>query len=157
MPSRRDAIAMTMDEIRAYLKEQERLILTSNGPSGYPHPMPMNFVFDDQDRYLVTTFRKSQKVFNITRDPRCALLVESGHHYSELKSVLAYSEAQIIDDPAMTASVMMALARKEESRNGEMTEDARQQALSSAPKRVVIAYHASEYITWDHTKLAGRY
>ena len=62
MPSRRDAIAMTMDEIRSYLKAQQRLILTSNGPTGYPHPMPMNFLFDDNDTYLMTTFRKSQKV-----------------------------------------------------------------------------------------------
>ena len=157
MPSRRDAIAMTMEEIRVYLKEQERLILTSNGPSGYPHPMPMNFVFDDQDRYLVTTFRKSQKVRNIEHDPRCALLVESGHQYSELKSVLGYAEAEIIDDPAFTAEVMTALGRKEEARNGEMTEEARQQALSSAPKRVVIVFKPDAYISWDHTKLDGRY
>lgn len=157
MSSRRDAIAMTMDEIRTYLKEQERLILTSNGPDGYPHPMPMNFVFDDQDRYLITTFRKSQKVRNMERDPRCALLVESGHQYSELKSVLAYADAQIIDDPAFTAEVMSAIGRKEEVRNGEMSEEARQQAMASAPKRVVMVFQPEHYISWDHTKLGGRY
>jgi nitroimidazol reductase NimA-like FMN-containing flavoprotein (pyridoxamine 5'-phosphate oxidase superfamily) len=157
MPSRRDAIAMTMDEIRAYLKEQERLILTSNGASGYPHPMPMNFVFDDDDHYLVTTFRKAQKVKNIERDPRCALLVESGHRYNELKSVLAHADANIIDDLATTRSVMLALAQKEFGRNNNMSEEARQQALSSAPKRVVISFKANDYISWDHTKLDGRY
>lgn len=158
MPSRRDAIAMSMDEIRAYLKDQERLILVSNGASGYPHPMPMNFVFDDEDQYLVTTFRKSQKVLNIERDPRCALLVESGSQYSELKSVLAYADAELVDDIDTTRQVMLALAEKEFGRRNEvMTGEFREQALSSAPKRVVIRYRASEYISWDHTKLGGRY
>jgi len=117
----------------------------------------MNFLFDDNDCYLVTTFRKSQKVLNIQRDPRCALLVESGHGYTELKSVLAYADAELIDDPQFTADVMLALGRKEAGRGMDLTEEARQQALQSAPKRVVLRFHAREYISWDHTKLGGKY
>lgn len=156
MPSRRDAIAMTMDEIRSYLKAQQRLILTSNGPNGYPHPMPMNFLFDDNDHYLMTTFRKSQKVRNIERDPRCALLVESGSHYSELKSVLAYANAEIIDDADFTRDVMLALAAKEGDR-AALSEEAKQTVAASVPKRVVLRFDASDYISWDHTKLGGGY
>lgn len=158
MPSRRSEIEMSMDEIRNYLRQQERLILVSNGVNGFPHPMPMNFLFDDQDRYVVTTFRKSQKVRNIERDPRCALLVESGLDYSELKSVLAYAEAEIVDDPASTAEVMGALAEKEARRGGmQLSAEARVQAQASAPKRVIIRYKPDSYISWDHTKLGGRY
>jgi nitroimidazol reductase NimA-like FMN-containing flavoprotein (pyridoxamine 5'-phosphate oxidase superfamily) len=156
MPSRRDAIAMTMDEIRAYLKVQQRLILTSNGPAGYPHPMPMNFLFDDNDTYLMTTFRKSQKVRNIERDPRCALLVESGSHYSELKSVLAYAEAELIDDADFTQQVMLALAAKEGER-GALSDEAKQTVAASVPKRVVLRFKADDYISWDHSKLGGGY
>ena len=158
MPSRRSDIEMSMDEIRAYLRDQERLILVSNGSNGFPHPMPMNFLFDDQDRYVVTTFRKSQKVKNIERDPRCALLVESGSAYSELKSVLAYADAEIVDVPEETAKVMAALAEKEARRGGmELSEAAKAQALASAPKRVIIRYKPTDYISWDHTKLSGKY
>lgn len=158
MPSRRSDIEMSMDEIRAYLRDQERLILVSNGHNGFPHPMPMNFLFDDQDRYVVTTFRKSQKVKNIERDPRCALLVESGSAYSELKSVLAYADAEVVDVPEETAKVMAALALKEARRGGmELSDDAKAQAIASAPKRVIIRYKPAEYISWDHTKLGGKY
>lgn len=156
MPSRRDAIAMSMDETRAYLKAQQRLILTSNGPHGYPHPMPMNFVFDDDDAYLMTTFRKSQKIRNIERDPRCALLVESGSHYSELKSVLAYADAELIDDPEMTGKVMIALAAKEGDR-AALSDEAKKTVLASVPKRVVLRFKPKDYISWDHTKLGGGY
>jgi nitroimidazol reductase NimA-like FMN-containing flavoprotein (pyridoxamine 5'-phosphate oxidase superfamily) len=85
MPARRDLIEMTPEEIRAYLLSQRRLIIVSNGPDGFPHPMPMNFIIDEQDRYLITTFRKSQKVKNFERDPKAALLVESGLAYDEMK------------------------------------------------------------------------
>lgn len=156
MPSRRDAIAMTMDEIRAYLRAQPRLILTSNGPTGYPHPMPMNFVFDENDTYLVTTFRKSQKVKNLERDPRCALLVESGSHYGELKSVLAYADAEIVDDAEFTRKVMQALAAKEGNR-AALSEEAKQTIAASVPKRIVLRFAAKQYISWDHTKLRGGY
>ncbi len=156
MPSRRDAIAMSTDEIRAYLTAQQRLILTSNGPDGYPHPMPMNFLFDDNDAYLMTTFRKSQKVMNMQRDPRCALLVESGSHYSELKSVLAYADAEIIDDADFTRDVMLALAAKEGDR-AALSEEAKQTVAASVPKRIVLRFKPSDYISWDHSKLGGGY
>lgn len=156
MSSRRDAITMTMDEIRVYLKEQGRLILTSNGATGYPHPMPMNFFYDDNDTYLVTTFAKSQKVKNIQRDPRCALLVESGEAYSELKSVLAYADAEIIDDHATVEQTMIALGGKELG-HPELPEAAKEQIRASVPKRVVLRFRASEYVSWDHSKLHGKY
>lgn len=156
--SRRDQIAMTMDEIRAYLKAQQRLILVSNGANGYPHPMPMNFVFDDDDHYLLTTFRKSQKVRNLERDPRCSLLVESGQDYSELKSVLAYATAEIIDDPDYTAAVIQKIGEKEAAIAGmALPDNLREAGVASAPKRVVLRYRADSYISWDHGKLGGKY
>ena len=46
MPSRRELIAMTPQELRAYLEEQRRIIIVSNGPDGMPHPVPMNYGVD---------------------------------------------------------------------------------------------------------------
>ena len=132
-----------------------RVILVSNGPGGHPHPMPMNFVIDDEGRYVVITFRKGQKVKNLERDPRAALLVESGIAYAELKSVLAYADAEIIDDAELVLQTMVALIAKE---SGVMDEQAvRQQALSNADKRVAIRFKPDSYISWDHSKLDGRY
>jgi nitroimidazol reductase NimA-like FMN-containing flavoprotein (pyridoxamine 5'-phosphate oxidase superfamily) len=155
MPSRRDQIEMTRDEIRTYLKSQMRLILVSNGIEGYPHPLPMNFIIDDEDRYVVITFRKSQKVKNLERDPKAALLVESGIAYGELKSVLAYAEAEIVDDLELVLQTMTALARKEGSVADADT--VRQQAMSTAAKRVAIRFKPDNYISWDHSKLGGLY
>ncbi|MCE7798480.1 pyridoxamine 5'-phosphate oxidase family protein [Sphingobium sufflavum] len=103
MPSRREMIAMTPEEIRAYLLSQARMIVVSNGPGGFPHPMPMNYTLDDDDRILITTFAKSQKTRNLERDPRASLLVESGVVYEELRSVILYEQAEILSDPAEIA------------------------------------------------------
>jgi nitroimidazol reductase NimA-like FMN-containing flavoprotein (pyridoxamine 5'-phosphate oxidase superfamily) len=157
MPSRRDQIEMSSDEIRSYLRSQMRLILVSNGPDGYPHPMPMNFIIDDEDRYAIITFRKSQKVKNLTRDPRAALLVESGIAYGELKSVLAYAEAEIIDDVELVLDIMAGLADKEMNAVSTFSPEVREQARQTAVKRVAIRFKPDRYITWDHSKLGGRY
>jgi len=40
MASRRDLIAMSADEIRAFITSERMLIIVSNGVDGYPHPRP---------------------------------------------------------------------------------------------------------------------
>ena len=79
---------MTDDEIGSYLRDSRTIILVSNGKNGFPHPMPMWYSVDDQNVVYMTTFSKSQKINNLKKDPRVALLVESGDVYQELKSVL---------------------------------------------------------------------
>lgn len=157
MPSRRDQIEMSPDEILAYLRSQMRLILVSNGPDGYPHPMPMNFIIDEEARYVIVTFRKSQKVTNLQRDPKASLLVESGLAYGELKSVLAYAEAEIVDDLELVLDVMARIAAKEAGLDVASLPELREQARHSAAKRVVIRFRPERTLSWDHSKLGGRY
>ena len=78
MPSRRDLIRMSEEEVRDFLRTNKTITINSIGPGGYPHPMPMWFGVDDDGTVRMTTFRKSQKVLNIQRDPRVSLLVEAG-------------------------------------------------------------------------------
>lgn len=156
MPSRRSEIAMTIDEIDTYLATQHRVILVSNGTNGYPHPMPMNFVFLN-GVYFMTTFRKSQKVINLRRDPRVALLVESGLNYAELASVLAYAQAEIVDDTAKTCEIMLAIIAKGVSVDSTRSEQMPNRVEESAPKRVTLLFRPQSFISWDHRKLEGHY
>ncbi|MCB2059303.1 MAG: pyridoxamine 5'-phosphate oxidase family protein [Novosphingobium sp.] len=156
MPSRRELIRMTPEEIRAYLEEQTRIIVVTNGPDGLPHPAPMNYGLDEEGRILMTTFRKSQKVKNIERDPRATLLVESGGGYSDLKSVIAYTDAEIIDDPEEVAQAMSSIRAGQEI-SGSLSESMSEQVRASYAKRVVLRFTPFRYVSWDHTKLGGFY
>jgi nitroimidazol reductase NimA-like FMN-containing flavoprotein (pyridoxamine 5'-phosphate oxidase superfamily) len=156
MPSRRDLIRMTDAEVSAYLAGQRRIILVTNGADGMPLPLPMNFGMDDEGRFLISSFRKTQKVRNLERDPRATLLVESGDHYHELKSVVAWCDAEIIDDAAQVRA-LMAVMRRGEPLSATMGEQAAAQVEASIAKRVILRFTPYRLISWDHAKLGDRY
>ena len=156
MPSRRDLIAMTPEEIRVYLASQPRVIVVSNGPDGLPHPVPMHFGIDEQDRFIITSFAKSQKVRNIERDPRAALLVESGVTYHELRSVIAYATAEILRDRESVIAGMQKI-RSDQPPPIVPTVSMSEQIRASVAKRVVIRFTPFRYVSWDHSKLGERY
>ncbi len=157
MPSRRDQIEMTPEELRKYITTEKTLIIVSNGLNGFPHPMPMFYWVDEQNRFYVTTFRKSQKVMNFKRDPKATLLIETGKEYAELRSMLAYATAEILDDLDSTLDVMIKMGVKDLPPGQADPKVLRAQAEATAPKRVIIRFTAEKFITWDHTKLGGTY
>lgn len=156
MPSRRETIAMTPAELSAYLAEQRRIILITNGANGLPHPMPMNYGVDEQGRIVIVTFRKSQKVKNLERDPRATLLVESGDSYAELKSAILYCDVEIITD-AEGIAANMTLVRADGAMAGSMSAAMSEQVRASLAKRVALRFTPVGSVTWDHGKLGGVY
>ncbi len=157
MPSRRKLIEMTPQEIEEYLRRQQMLIIVSNGRDGYPHPMPMHYYVDEKSNLWVITFRKSQKVKNFERDARAGLLVESGEQYNELKAVMIYANAHIIDDYDVVIDTMIKAAAKRQvpdtGEPGALSDAVR----STAAKRVALKFVPNKYISWDHTKLGSTY
>ncbi|MFU8815044.1 MAG: pyridoxamine 5'-phosphate oxidase family protein [Pseudomonadales bacterium] len=157
MPSRRELIQLTQQEIADFMVEQKTVIIVANGKDGYPHPMPMWFYADAAGAVYCTTFRKSQKVLNFRRDPRASLLVESGEEYAQLKSVLVYARTEIIDDVDAVVDTLVKINTK-----GLTVSDGDVQKLigavsKTAEKRVVLKFVPERYVSWDHGKLGGAY
>ena len=91
MPSRRDLIRMTDDELHAFLDEQRIVQVTTLGPTGRPHLMPLWYV-PDGETLLGWTFAKSQKAKNLERDPHVTLTVqnsENPYEYVEIRGQVA--------------------------------------------------------------------
>ena len=157
MPSRRKLIEFTERERRDYLDGQKTLVIVSNGKAGYPHAMPMWFARDDEDALYCTTFGKSQKVLNWRRDPKATLLVESGVEYAELRGVMIYARCEILDDSEAVTDALVAI----NSRGRQLDENEKAKLRAgvgrTAAKRVVLKFIPERYVTWDHTKLGGRY
>lgn len=156
MPSRREQIAMTDEEMRAYLAAQRRIILVTNGPGGMPHPVPMNYGLDPEGRIILTAFRKSQKVKNLERDPRATLLVESGTDYGELRGVIAWCDAEILSDPDEVAR-NMALIRADAATAASISPARNAQVRASMSKRVILRFTPFRYASWDHARLGSHY
>ncbi len=100
--------------------------------------------------YYMTSYGKAQKVLNIRRNPKVALMVEAGTAYAELKGVTVRGECEIAEGPEAVSEVFawMAEDRREPRPAG---------ASRSAPKRVVLKIVPAKTVTWDHSKLGGRY
>ena len=149
--SRRDQIRMTEEEVRGFLKSKKTIILNSNGSGGFPHPMPMWFMLEDDGAISMTTFTKSQKIKNLRRDPRVSLLVESGTEYAELKGVVIYGHAEIIEDLEVVTDTLL---KASGAGNGEAVREA---IAKTAVKRCVMRVASERVVSWDHSKLGGGY
>ena len=154
MPSRRASIALTPEEREQFLADGWTLQVASIGHKGFPHMVAMWYVLVDGE-ILFTTFRKSQKVLNLRRDPKITVMLESGRGYAELRGLVIEGNAEITDDPAFTAKVMAQVGQKY---NGiPAPTETPEAALAVASKRVVIRVKGVDEYSWDHTKLGGRY
>ena len=157
MPSRRELIRMTDDEIRDYLALEKTLIIVSNGRDGYPHPMPMWFHADAEGCLYCTTFGKSQKVVNWRRDPKATLMVESGEDYAELKGVMIQARTEIIEDVEAVKDTLVDINAKGRALDDAGRAKLRDAVGGTAAKRVVLKFHPQKRVSWDHAKLGGRY
>lgn len=151
--NRRDQISLSTAEQRAFLAASKTIILSTIDRYGFPDSVPMWFVVDEDGAILMTTYAKSQKVRNVRRDPKVALLVESGVTYETLKGVLIRGVAEIRSDPTMCVSTLQRIHDKM-SRGAGGVEAA---MLKQAAKRVVIRVVPQRVSSWDHHKLGGTY
>jgi len=151
--SRRDKIRMSDPDLRAFVEASKTVILVSNGVGGFPHPMPMWFVMEPDGAIHMTTYGRSQKVLNLQRDPRVALLVEAGEEYAQLQGVVMRGKAEIIEDTERVIDTLIAAA----GQRGNEDPAVRDGMRSNASKRVVIRVLPDEIFSWDHSKLGGVY
>src|SRR6059036_3348677 len=97
MPSRRNQISMTDEELRAFVAEQMIVSGATIGPRGRPHLMPLWYVADGVE-LRGWTYAKSQKAKNMERDPRATLQVEDGVLYHELRGVMMECDVELERD-----------------------------------------------------------
>ena len=142
----RSRIAMSDEEVLAFLDEERTLTCATVGTDGWPHLMPLWYVVRDGECWA-WTYAKSQKVRNLERESRCTLQVEAGDTYTELRGVMLKCAAAIHRDPELVASVGTDLARRYGGADGHVTPE-------QATKRVALQFVSSRVASWDHRKLA---
>ena len=152
---RRKTIDLTPEEQRSYLEDSHTIILTSLDPRGYPHSVAMWYVADPDGTVVMTTFAKSQKAVNLRRDPRCALLVESGRTYEELKGLLIRGRATLEQGEEKVLDVLERVHAKYGTPGP--ADGMREAMRAQARKRVVIRVRPERLSSWDHRKLGGVY
>jgi PPOX class probable F420-dependent enzyme len=156
VPSRRDRIKLTEEEQRELIDGERIVVVSTLGPRGWPHVMPLWYVPRDGEIWI-WTYAKSQKVKNLERDPRATLLIESGTEYDELRGMQIEAEAELVRDTGRVVDFAKELTIRYSEGIESVEGDAVAGLRAQAPKRVAIHFHTKRVASWDHGKLGGTY
>jgi Pyridoxamine 5'-phosphate oxidase len=151
LPSRRNQIEMSDEEVRDFLAEKMVMQCATNGPRGMPHMVALWFVCDPLRSW---TYAKSQKARNLERDPRATLGLEDGVQYHELRGVMFECEVLVERDPAEVEQFGLELFTRYA---GDLTDEIRGMVAKQAQKRIGLTFVPTRTVSWDHRKLHGAY
>jgi PPOX class probable F420-dependent enzyme len=155
LPSRRDQIRMSDEELRAFLAEQMIVSCATIGPRGRPHLVSLWYTPDGTE-LSGWTYAKSQKARNLERDARATLQVEDGVQYQELRGVMMECEVEIESEPERVAEFGLALFKRYGG-GGELAPEVRDMVVRQAEKRIGLRFLPTRIVSWDHSKLGGTY
>lgn len=153
MAKSRDAVRMSEAEISAFLDQSHSLQVATIGKDGAPHLTTVWFAVHE-GAILFETYGKSQKVVNLLRDPRIAVLAEDGRTYDELRGVSINGRAEVVEDNPERTALMRVLV--DHHFPGQSADALDAMAARMAEKRVVIRVVAEKTMSWDHRKLGGK-
>jgi PPOX class probable F420-dependent enzyme len=152
MPTnRRQQIQLSPDEQAAFFRERKKAALATIDPDGFPPVVAMTDFVKDGAFYM-TSYGKAQKVVNVRRNPKVALMVETGDTYAELRGVMIRGHCEILEDENAVKAAFESRAEAQSTPS-----PVQPGAVASAPKRVVLKIVPRTVISWDHRKLGGKY
>jgi hypothetical protein len=94
---RNRSIAMTPEEVDAFLTAEITCRVATAGGDGAPHVVPLWFVWDGAALWLNSLVR-SQRWTDLARDPRIAVVVDAGTGYAELRGVEVTGRAEPVGE-----------------------------------------------------------
>ena len=155
--NKREQIRMTPDEVASFLAENFKVQVATVGKEGEPHLVTMFYALLD-GKIAFTTYKASQKVMNLRRNPTMTCLVEDGVEYEKLRGVALYGRGVIIEDPALRSKVGMVVGSRMAGlpvpEMGTPIDPVVAEGIEKAlTKRVLVVMEPDRVVSWDHGKL----
>ncbi|HVW31684.1 MAG TPA: pyridoxamine 5'-phosphate oxidase family protein [Acidimicrobiia bacterium] len=141
---------MTPAEIGDFLRRHHTMALATNGPRGFPHVVAMSYGFVG-DRLAFWGDRRSQKIANLSRDPRLGCLVDDGGDHADLCGVHLAGVAEFVTDPVGVLAVGRAVLAQ---RYGPDPDPGHLPAPLErlAERRVGVHLRVERTVSWDHRR-----
>ena len=152
MAKTRSEIEMSPVEVGLYMRSQRDLLVATIGRDGMPHLSTMWYGLSE-GRIVFASYRRSQKIVNLKRDPRLSVSLSSGDSYTRLKGVVIYGEAELADDPEVVANHQWSIMRRNWRPGDAPLAEQRHEVIARARKRTSVVVNALKVVSWDHTKL----
>ncbi|MFI5978189.1 pyridoxamine 5'-phosphate oxidase family protein [Streptomyces sp. NPDC051452] len=144
-------IMMTPGELDAFLTVQRTCRVATVSADGTPHVSALWFAWDGTSLWLYSVVR-SRRWAQLCRDPRVAVVVDSGEEYDQLRGVELTGRVESVGEVPRTGELCAELdtaetlfARKNFGLD-EMPHDGRHAWARLTPDKIV---------SWDFRKLGG--
>jgi PPOX class probable F420-dependent enzyme len=151
MAGQRDQVKMTDAEAWSYIESQRDMHVATLGKDGSPH-LTTNWFAVVDGTVVFTSYVTSQKIVNLQRDPRVALLFADGKIYPELRGVSVKGSAEFVADDAERDRIFAAIFERNRPYYGSVDTTIAQRAVAGG-KRVIVKVRPTRLISWDHRKL----
>lgn len=143
---------MDADEVSSFLSEAHTGVFATLRADGAPAVMPLWFVLVD-GAVCLRTLAKSAKIKHIRSDPRVSFLVESGLAWAELKAVILYGTAELVDSPEIVARIDEQFEAKYADFRMPSNTGARTREHYASGRAYVRINPTRTALTWDNSKL----
>lgn len=147
--NQRSQIAMTDDEVTAFIDQSRTATMATVGPNGQPHLVAMWYAVIDGHIWFETK-AKAQKVMNLRRNDRLTVSIEAGLTYDQLRGVSIEGRGVIVEDQDALWAVGVSVF---ERYTGPYSEEAKPWVQAMLNKRVAVRLDPERIRTWDHRKL----
>ncbi|GGW45029.1 pyridoxamine 5'-phosphate oxidase [Streptomyces lucensis JCM 4490] len=144
-------IMMTPGELDEFLTAQRTCRVATVSADGAPHVSALWFAWDGASLWLYSVVR-SRRWAQLRRDPRVAVVVDSGEEYDQLRGVELSGRVEFVGEVPRTGELCAELdtaetlfARKNFGMD-EMPHDGRHAWARLTPEKIV---------SWDFRKLGG--
>jgi nitroimidazol reductase NimA-like FMN-containing flavoprotein (pyridoxamine 5'-phosphate oxidase superfamily) len=142
----RSKLRMTDGELGRFLAEERVLRLAVVDEEGWPHVVPLWFVWRD-GRFWVDNLDRSKRTRLLEAGAKAGLVVDAGEHYGELRGASCRITARFVDDAEDTVAVRADFARKYLGSDEPMPLMRSHTWLELTPVDAVAS--------WDFAKMAG--
>ena len=140
---------MTLDEVaRRAFRDAPTASVATIGPDGWPHVVPLWFVWLEDAIYVATRVAGSTWN-NVERDGRVALVVDRGLDWTELTGIHVEGRAEAFR--AEHPDLRGAMSAWHEKHRGRFAGDGFERFAAEVPALGFLRVEPLRYSTWDHT------
>ncbi len=134
---------LTKEEAHEFLDSHPGwLILTTIGPDGYPHTVPIGY-FRLGDKIYAGGRATTQRAKNVARNSQVSALIESGDSMKNIKGLMIQGDADLVTEPDETLELMREAAKARGTPEDKLPTEAR-------PGVAYIRITPKKYISWDY-------
>jgi len=111
MPIPREQLRLTDEELDGLLDRERTLRVATVSPDGWPHVVPLWFVWRD-GAVWINNLRRSRRSRDVRAGSKVALCVDTGVDYADLRGAVLYGRFESARDEAALQEVKSVFAQK---------------------------------------------